>query len=82
MKKNADGGIIKPEMADFHGASMAHRTLATDTARRTLSGQAEGQKAGRVPRGQLPNSKEGHQVTTRVPHSHDGTDSGQRVLSG
>ena len=27
---------------------------------RTLSGQEEGQTAGRIPRGQVPNSKEGH----------------------
>ena len=58
------------------------RTLATDAARRTLNGQAEGQTAGRAPRGQMPNSKEGHQMATRVSKSHEVTDSGQRALSG
>ena len=82
-EKSAEGGIIKPEMADFHRASSIddRRTLATDMARRTLNGQAEDQTAGRAPGGQVPNSKKGHQLSTRFPNSHEGTDSGQRALS-
>ena len=82
MKKVQTEGLhIMPEMADFHGVSGLW-TLAIDMVRRTLSGQVEGQAAGRAPRGQVPNSKEGHQVTTRVPNSHETTGSGKRALSG
>ena len=65
-EESADEGIIMPEMADFHGASMVFAPLHPIRPGGHRVVKKECQTAIRVPSDHLPNSKEGHQVTTGV----------------
>ena len=78
LMKSTERGLIVPGNGRFPCGISGLQVFVTDAARRTSSGQGEGQTAkGRLV-ARIPNSQEGHPVTRRVPNSYESTDSGQQ----